>query len=222
MLMLLLGLVGAPAEAASGPYMWGVGPVINTMVLPGSHPVSFPGDTRVENEAGNKVSVLDKTNGDIGFGVHSVLYMKRAQRVGAHAWFQTGSGDFRSSNLTFEYDFIGNSSNGVTVLAGLGGGFGTQRWRTSGEGELKGNTYILRGQASVNYRTKTTCYEVGTYLNWNIPGKQVWDEIDGDEVEVGGGFYPVVGIEGTVFFGDFKPPKNGGAKKRRGKKSGRR
>ena len=221
MLMMLMGLLSNPAAAAPGPYMWGVGPVVNTMVLPGAHPVSFPADTRVENEDGKKLSVLDKTQGDIGFGVHGVLYMKKAQRVGTHAWFQTGSGEFRSSNITFEYDFVGSSSNGVTVLAGLGGGFGTHRWKTRGEGELKGNTYILRGQAGANYRTRKNCYEVAAYLNWNIPGQQTWEVSDEDEASISGGFYPVVGIEATMFFGDFKPPK-AGASKRRGKKSGRR
>jgi len=222
MMLMLMAALASPAEAASGPYMWGVGPVVNTMVMPGSHPVSFPAATRVENEDGSKTSVLDKTRGDIGFGVHGVLYMKKAQRVGSRAWVQSGSGDFRSSNITFEYDFVGSASNGVTVLAGLGAGFGTQRWDTNGEGELKGNTYILRGQAAANFRTKRNCYEVGAYLNWNIPGRQTWDPRDGDEAEVNGGFYPVVGIEATAFFGDFRPPKTGVNKRRRGKKSGRR
>ena len=222
MFVVLMGLLAGTATAGSGPYMWGVGPVVNTMVLPGEHPVSFPKDTRVENEDGKNVSVLDKTRGDIGFGVHSVLYMKKAQRVGAQGWFQSGAGNFRSSNITFAYDFIGNSSNGVTVLAGLGGGFGTQRWRTRGEGELKRNTYILRGQASVNYRTKSTCYEAAAYLNWNIPGSQTWEPAEEDEARISGGFYPVAGIQGTVFFGDFRPPKSGNSKRRRGKKSGRR
>ena len=224
MMLMLMGLLANPVHASSGPYMWGVGPVLNTLVLPGSHPVSFPKDTREENEEGNMVSILDKTNSDIGFGVRGVLYMKKTQRVGAHAWLQRGSGDFRGSNITFEYDFEGSSSNAVTVLAGLGAGFGTQRWDTKGAGELKANTYILRGQAGANYRTRRNCYEVAAYLNWNIPGRQLWDTPDADETEISGGFYPTVGIEATAFFGDFRPPKSGkrGGKARRGKKSGRR
>jgi len=222
MLMILLSLFASPAVAGSGPYMWGVGPVVNTMVLPGEYPVGFPKETKVENEDGKLKTVLDKTQGDIGVGVHGVLYMKKAQRVGGHAWIQTGGGDFSSQNFTLEYDFAGDAANGVTILAGIGGGFGKQKWRTAGEGELTMNTYILRGQGGVNYRTKRNCYELAGYLNWNIPGKQVWDETDVDEVDASGGFYPTLGLEATMFFGDFRPPKNRGTNKRRRKKSGRR
>ena len=224
MLMVLLSMLVAPSEAASGPYMWGVGPVVNTMVLPGEYPVGFPKQTKEENDDGKMKTVLDKTQGDIGVGVHGVLYMKKAQRVGGHAWIQKGGGDFSSQNITFEYDFAGDAANGVTVLAGLGGGFGKQKWRTPSEGELTMNTYILRGQGGVNYRTKRNCYEMAAYLNWSIPGKQLWDETgEADEVEASGGFYPTLGIEATMFFGDFRPPQNrGGGSKGRRKKSGRR
>ena len=59
------------------------------------------------------------------------------------------------------------------------------------------------------------------FINWFIPGRQLWDENGtSEEVQVKGGFYPTLGLEGTVFFGDFKPPKKG--KNRRKKKGGRR
>ena len=223
MFMILLGLIAPQSMAASGPYMWGVGPVVNTMVLPGQYPVGFPKETKAEDPDGKMKTLMDKTGGDIGIGVHGVLYMKKAQRVGGHAWIQKGGGDFSSQNITLEYDFAGDAANGVTVLAGVGGGFGKQKWDTGGVGELTMNTYILRGQGGVNYRTKRNCYEVGGYVNWNIPGKQLWDERgDAEEVEASGGFYPTLRIEATMFFGDFRPPQNRGGGKGRRKKSGRR
>ena len=223
MLMILLSLFVSPSLAGSGPYMWGVGPVVNTMVLPGEYPVGFPTQTKEENEEGKNRTRLDKTRGDIGIGVHGVLYMKKAQRIGGHAWIQKGGGNFSSQNITIEYDFAGDAANGVTMLAGLGGGFGKQKWKTGGVGELTMNTYILRGQAGVNYRTKRNCYELAGYVNWSIPGKQTWDETEvTEEVEASGGFYPALGIEATMFFGDFRPPKNRGGSKGRRKKSGRR
>ena len=220
MLFLLLSTLLPSVAEAKGPYMWGAGPTVNTIVLPGFHPVGVPKAVKVENKDGKLENPLDETKGDIGIGVRGVMYMKRAQRVGAHAWYSMGKGDYRSPNLVVTYDFAGEASNGVTVLAGLGGGFGKQKWDTSGVGELSMATYILRARGAVNYRTKTNCYEFGAFLNLNIPGVQTW-EADGEDAEtVRGGFYPTVGIEGTVFFGDFRPPKKGGGK--RGKKKGGR
>ena len=74
-------------------------------------------------------ALLDKTLGDVGFGVHGVLYMKKTQRISTHGWFSTGAGQYRSPNFTFEYDFVGQASSGVTLLAGLGAGLGTRGWR---------------------------------------------------------------------------------------------
>jgi len=223
MLLLLWTLITIPiASAGSGPYMWGVGPMVNTIVLPGEHPASFPKATRIKDQDGNNQALLDKTLGDVGFGVHGVLYMKKAQRISSHAWYSTGAGQYRSPNITFEYDFAGQASNGVTLLGGLGAGLGAQRWTTDSAGTLKMNHYILRGQGAVNYRTKKNCYEMGAFINWYLPGRQLWDAAgDAEEERVKGGFYPTLGLEGTVFFGDFRPPKTGG-KKRRKKKGGRR
>jgi hypothetical protein len=81
----------------------------------------------------------------------------------------------------------------------------------------------LRAQGAFNYRTKANCYEFGVFFNMNIPGVQNWDEDEKDTETVRGGFYPTLGIEGTVFFGDFRPPKKGGGKRgKRGKKKGGR
>ncbi len=223
MLLFLWTLLSAPmANAASGPYMWGIGPTVNTIVLPGEHPVGFPKDTRIKDDEGRNQALLDKTLGDVGFGVHGVLYMKKAQRISTHGWFSTGAGQYRSPNFTFEYDFVGQASSGVTLLAGLGAGLGAQRWTTETAGTLKMNHYILRAQGAANYRSKKNCYEIGAFLNWFLPGRQLWDEVGATaEKRVKGGFYPTFGVEGTVFFGDFKPPKKGGGKNRK-KKSGRR
>ena len=221
LLLLLSTLLPSVAEAKSGPYMWGVGPTVNTIVLPGRHPVGVPKAVKVENDDGKLVNPLDETKTDIGLGVRGVMYMKRTQRFGAHAWYSMGEGNYRSPNLVVTYDFAGEADNGMTVIGGLGGGFGKQKWDTSGVGELSMATYILRAQGAFNYRTKANCYEFGAFVNLNLPGVQTWDEDDkDDDVTVRGGFYPTVGIEGTVFFGDFRPPKKGGGK--RGKKKGGR
>jgi hypothetical protein len=215
MILMLLSLL-SPAEAGSAPYMWGVGPTINTIVYPGSHPLSFPSETR--DEETNK-TLLDKTKGDMGIGAHGVLYMGKTQRVGSHAWYSFGAGGFRSTNLTLEYDFAGTDQGGVAILGGFGAGVGHQRWQTNDVGEIKMATYMGRAQGTVTYRTRRQAYEIGTYFLLTLPGKQMWNPSgDAEEEQVKGGVYPTLGLEATVYFGDFKAPTSKKKKKKKKKK----
>jgi len=158
MLLMLWTLLMTPlVQASQGPYMWGVGPTISTIVLPGTHPFNFPDEADAAGFKG--------TGGDVGFGLHGVMYMRATQRFGTHMWYHTGQNGYSSPNLTLEYDFVGSSANGVTVLGGLGGGFGSQSWENEAGSKLKMNTFILRAQGSVNYRTKANCFEIGAFVN---------------------------------------------------------
>jgi hypothetical protein len=215
MLLMLWTLLLSPfAHAGEGPYMWGVGPTISTIVLPGSHPFNFPDEA---DDAGFKA-----TGPDVGLGIHAVMYMRATQRFGTHMWYHTGENGYSSPNLTLEYDFVGSSANGVTVLGGLGGGFGAQRWKNENNDKLKMSTFILRAQGSVNYRTKANCFELGAFVNFFLPSGQSIESKDGEETEVGFVMYPTFGLEFTGFFGDFRPPKNANKRGRRKKKGGRR
>ena len=62
----LLGALTTPvAHASQTPYMWGIGPTVNTIVLPGNHPFEFPD---VVKSAGFKT-----TGGDVGFGYDAIF-----------------------------------------------------------------------------------------------------------------------------------------------------
>ena len=211
MLLFLLSLLST--AQAGGPYMWGVGPTVNTIVVPGQHPAGFPKATK----DADKKPLLDKTGADMGIGGHGVLYMSKTLRFGSHLWYTFGNGGYRSPNWTLDLDFAGKDMSGVGLLAGAGLGLGHQRWATSGEGELKMATYILRGQAAVNYRTKQNMFELALWVNLNIPGRQKWTPAGGQTEELAGGWppYPTLGLEATVYFGDFKPPGSGKKKKKK-------
>jgi len=216
MLLMLWTMLLAPlAHAEQGPYMWGVGPTLNAVVWP-SHPLDFP---KAAEEEGFKQTGLP-----VGFGVHAVMYMRATQRFGTHLWYSGGSNGYSSPNITFEYDFVGSSANNVSVLAGLGGGFGFQRWKNDNEDKFKMNTFILRGQGSVNFKTKRNCYEMGLFANFLLPSGSRVEMADGTEKEAGFSIYPTLGLEFTAYFGDFTPPRKGrkGRKGRRKKRGGRR
>ena len=220
MLLLLWTLVMTPfASAQEGPFMWGVGPTLSTVVLPGAMPFNFPDEA---DDLG-----FEKTGGDVGIGVHAVMYMRHTQRFGTHAWYHTGAGGYSSPNLTLEYDFVGSSANGVTVLGGLGGGFGSQSWENDNGDKLKMNTFIARGQGSVNFRTPTVCYELAAFVNMYFPANTKIEKKTGETIDAAYTLYPVLGLEFTAFFGDFKPPGKGkgkgkGRKGRKKKRGGRR
>jgi len=214
MLLLLWTILMTPfAQAEQGPYMWGVGPTLNTIVFP-PHPVNFP---KQADDLGFK-----KTGFDMGFGVHAVMYMRPTQRFGSHLWYSAGAEGYSSPNITFEYDFIGSSANNVSVLAGLGGGFGAQRWKNENEDKFKMSTFILRAQGSVNFKTKRNCYEMGLFANFYFPAGSSIEKADGKDIDdINFVIYPTVGLEFTGYFGDFTPPKKG-RKGRRKKRGGRR
>ncbi len=208
MILLLMSLIN-PADAA---YMWGVGPTVNTIVWPSSYP------------NGGLVSKLDddmdETTSDMGIGAHGVLYLGKKKRIGSHAWYGFGTGGYRSLNWTVDADLFGTDSSGVGVLGGFGAGLGTQRWEDPDEGELKMGTFILKGQGAVTYRSARNrqAYELGGYVGVVLPGTATFQPTGGEKETLSGadstGIYPQIGIEATVYFGDFSPPKS----RKKGKK----
>lgn len=217
MLLLLWTLIMTPfASANQGPFMWGVGPTISTVALPAQMPFNFPDEADALNFKG--------TGGDVGFGVHAVMYMRHTQRFGTHMWYHTGANGYSSPNLTIEYDFVGTSANNVAFLGGLGGGFGSQSWENDAGDKLSMNTFIARGQGSVNFRTHTNMFQLGVFMNVFFPSGSTIERKNGAELDAAFVIYPQLGIEFTTFFGDFKPPRKGNKKRRnrRKKRGGRR
>ena len=208
---LLGALTTADAHAGRTPYMWGIGPTVSTMVLPGSHPFEFP--DAVES-AGFK-----KTGGDIGFGLHGVLHMRKHQRFGTRAWYHVGDNGYSAANATVDFDFVGTSANNVHVLGGLGAGFGSQSWAKETGAEFRMNTFIIRAQSSVGFRSRKNCYQIGAFINVHVPGDQTITRTNGSQTDVPFAVYPSLGLEFTTFFGDFKPPKKKRNKRRRGRKN---
>ena len=211
MIALLASLLIPTADAANQPYMWGVGPSLSTIALPGEYPFGFPGDTNGK---------LSTTKNDLGIGAHGVLYLQGGQRAASHLTYGSGK-NFNSLAFTVEYDQKLTGSNGVAFYTGVGGGFGNITFKAEdGDQELKTATFIARGNLGAWYRDGTRCYELSTFVQLVIPGNQQFTNAAGDTTEVSDGWtvlggYSHLGIEGTVYFGDFTPPKK---KKKKNKK----
>ena len=203
---LALGI--SDAEASSKPYMWGVGPTLSTIAFPGQYPFTLP------DEADGKV---DKVGGDVGIGARGVLYLKKHDRLGARLMGGFGGGIYSSVAFTLEYDKMLMGSHSTWVFAGGGLGFGRQRF-ASNERELAMATYNLRAQLGAHYRSKKANFELALFLAYLAPGVQKYTGTGGNERQVKGGFYPQLGLEASVMFGDFTPPKKKKKKSGGGKK----
>ncbi len=203
MIPLLAALLLPTAEAGNKPYMWGVGPTINTIAVPGRFPLGFPSETD---------GTLTKTKNDLGVGAHGVLYLEGGKRIGAHLTAGFGE-NFNSLALTAEYEAKIVGSDGFVLYSGIGGGFGNLSFDAeSGTETLRSPTYIVRGNVGAYYRDGTRCYEISPFAQIVIPGRQEFTNAAGNTEEISSGFtilggYSHIGIEATVYFGDFKPPK---------------
>ena len=205
-----LGASIAPEAQALDPYMWGVGPRIGTMVIPGQYPGAFPNEIARDDD-----SQLERVRTDFFFGVDSLYYATAHSRVGAFAGIGLGK-QFFDAQLQFEYNYV-ISASAIDFLFGGGLGFGSQRFGGGGEEQLVVPYYPLRAEASGLLRDNSRGYQLTVFGQWNIPSNHFYTDFNGFDVEgVGGGFYATLGIEIAVFFGDFTPPRpRGGGGRRR-------
>jgi hypothetical protein len=197
-LVAMLTMAMPTAEAGSGPYMWGVGPSLSTIAYPGRFPSWYPKDVR-------EGYGFEQVKGDVGLGAKGMIYLDAKNRVGARAVFGFGD-DYNSSAITGEYDRYILGSKPAYVFAGGGVGFGQFKFSGDDTAELRVPTYLFRGQVTGVYRHDSFMVDVSLFLQFVIPGYQELSDGGGEE-EISGGFYTHGGLDATIYFGDFKPPK---------------
>lgn len=247
LLPLVMALAAAPTAEAAGPgvHMWGVGPTISTIAYPGRHPISFPklsedqiADNGFEADVNDnrRITSVDEVKGDAAIGARGVVYFNRSIRGGLRFHAFSAGKNYNSADITFEVDKIFFQESKASAYGGLGLGFGNMKFQGETEAanatdpELSMATYLLRGQAGGMYRWKTTALEVGLFANMAVPGVIEFTGQSDNTVEIGGfggnGVYWHGGLEATMYFGDFTPPKNAKKGKKGGKnkkgKNGRR
>lgn len=199
MIPLLTALLAAPAHADSGPWMWGVGPTVGTVVYPGRFPAAVP-DAYAELDG--------KVRGDVILGGHGVIYIDGDNRLGSHVDLGLASG-YNSVAWTIEYERIFVRGSGIHVFAGGGLGFGSYTLKDEDLGKLRTPTYELRAQAGALYKQDFTAEELTIFVKLPFNGNPVFTPTGGDKVDAeGGGNWFHIGLQGTVYFGDFKVKDN--------------
>jgi hypothetical protein len=226
MILSALLALSQPAAALEVKW-WGVGPTVGTMAIPGRYPFAFPANAKGVDEEGNEYKgdpLVNKVRGDISFGARGVLYPTARSRLGARGLIGLGIGDvWTSGQLTLEYDAAVINEDGFQLLLGAGVGAGTERFgggtAEAPDGYLVANYFPLRAQVSTLLRDKVRAYEVNLYGTWHIVADQTYfadktveDGITGADVGgIPGAVYGGLGIEATVFFGDFRSGKASGS-----------
>lgn len=214
MLPILAMLLAAPAQAATeGPWMWGVGGTLGTIVYPGRFPLSVPA----------AYSELEGTvRGDVILGLHGVMYLNGDHRLGSHLDAGVANG-FSSVSWTLEYERIFLRDSGVHLFGGGGLGFGSYKLTDDTVGTLRTPTYELRAQVGALYKQKVTAEELIIFAKLPINGNPTFTGLDGEKVDAeGGGNWLHFGLQATVYYGDFvsKKGKKKGKSKNNKKSSG--
>ncbi len=203
--VVLAGLALSEPAWALDYWMWGVGPKIGTTFLPGRYPIKFPGV--VGDDA-----AIDKVGGDFIAGLNATYYASSATRLGVDAGFDLGSGFF-GANVMLEYNWVKQSS-ALDFLLGVEAGAGTMVFNGVDPAKLRVNTFPIRGETGLVVRDNSRAYQGSLYAQFDIPSRQIYTPPVGDVIDggVGIGLYLSAGVELTLMFGDFTPPRpKGGA-----------
>jgi len=214
-LPLLLALT--PDASAIDVKWWGAGPQISTMLFPSAYPIALPDGAQDENGD----PLVDKVHFDLELGGRAVMYPTKYGRVGARLLFGFGTSGFARQEFTLEYDATLVTQGAFQVLGGAGIGVGHEKFHGGEEGPEEGflnvQYYPIRGELGALMRDDKRAYELALWAAIHIPGSQrYYASPDSDPVEgkgdsfAFGGFrsYVGLGLEATVFFGDFSKPNN--------------
>ena len=183
-------------------------------------------------------STMDKTKGDFALAGRGLLYLKNKQRLGARLQMGFGGGmTMTNFTLEYEQSLLREDNINIFAGGGLGVGAlkFSQADASTGTNVLSLNTYIARGQVSAIYRDKQgkknkaddRAYELSLYAILFAHGPESFrnddkgiDVVDPDSFTLfasdedeqqklkGGSYSPFLGLEATIFFGDFTAPKN--------------
>lgn len=211
------GFLAVSQEAQAqdfGPYMWGAGPKLGTIIIPGRYPYAFPGSVAkydfidsgpqagaddgenkgrdLDEDGKPRFSTLSGTGFDLRLGGEGFFGINRDNRVGAGVGFGAGKRYF-DTWITLNYDRRLWGDNPFDLLAGAQIGYGYARWGgdstlPGGENESYRMTYFpVRARLTGQFRNKTQMYGLGLFAGTAVPGNTTYTDLDGNVQETVGG-----------------------------------
>jgi hypothetical protein len=211
---------------------WGAGPVIGTMLLPIEYPVGFPSGVNNKTTDEPRVAFV---RGDLEIGGKGVIYMGGGNRFGGRLLLGTNFGSWNRQQFTLEYDQVLMKDEKLQFLGGGGVGIGHQKFSAEDDEYpyLDVTFFPIRGQLEGLYRDRTRAYSITIYGTLDIAGEQSFcakaskdcvapsDVSEDDGLFAGAALYAGLGVEATVYFGNFKKKdnENDGGGKRKNRKN---
>jgi hypothetical protein len=218
--LVLAGVALSEPAWALDYWMWGIGPKVGTTFLPGRYPIKFPNvveddlvdDPNDDADPPGQIPSINKVGGDFIAGFNATYYASSSTRLGIDAGFDLGQ-SFFGANFMLEYNWVKQSS-ALDFLLGAEAGAGTMVFNGIDPAKLRVNTFPVRAESGLVIRDNSRAYQGSLYYQFDIPSRQIFTPSVGDTLDggVGIGLYMSLGIEVTLMFGDFTPPrpKNGG------------
>jgi hypothetical protein len=190
---------------------------------PGAYPASFPSFNELNakgEETGEKLKIaedttIEKVRGDMVLGVEGLYWADKNHRLAGSVGLGLGSG-YNDAHLILKYDRM-HAMDALDTFVGGGVGVGVSSWRGEDDEHLRVPYYPIRGEVGALFRQKTFAFQALIFLNLNLPGRQTLTLADDTEYESGFGwsFYPQLGAEVQLLFGDFTKPRKKNKKKNR-------
>jgi hypothetical protein len=240
----------AQAGSSYEPYMWGVGGKLGTVVIPGAYPASFPDNVNKYdfNDDGERdrfdgqelFSTLRRVKGDIRLAADGFVGIDASNRIGATIGVNTAKG-FTDTYLTLNYDNVFLKKHPFNAVWGASVGYGGLKWKGVEDEEspglpagggfaaenetLKMPYFPIKARVEGQFKTDEWMFGLGAFGGTGIPSSTTYTDLRGQEQEkvgsIGNALYLLnVGVEVSVRYGDFKPPKNNKPPKGKGKNKG--
>jgi hypothetical protein len=228
--------VACLSSAFAGQHWWGVGPMLGTMGVPVEYPALMP--PLAQDTSGN--NLVAPVTFDLRAGAHGVYYIGGGSRIGARLHLAGNFATWGAQEATIEWDWILTKEQRFQVFAGLGAGFGHDRFGAEADSKrpdayLDVTYFPVRGQVGVLWRDRTRAYEGNLFGTWHFAGDQTFsktgnaedeekgtavaDPFGGDTQKSDAALYLAVGAEVTVYFGNFKNKGGGKDDDQKSKKS---
>ena len=170
--MILLVALLNPAVAAE--HWWGVGPMLGTMGLPVEYPAIMP--PLAQGADGS--NLVAPAIFDLRAGAHGVYYVGGGSRIGARLHLAGNLSTWGAQEATIEWDWILTKEEQLQVFAGVGAGFGHDRFGADSE-SARPDAYLdvtyfpIRAQIGLLWRDRTRAYEGNLFGTWHLAGLQL-------------------------------------------------
>lgn len=227
--MIWLFCVGLTTAEAKGqnkvqPFMAGWGVSAHTTLIPLEYPQSFPLIKSGEE------TTFQQVGQDLALGVKGIMFTSRKYRASFNPYYHVGFNDsnYRSLGLNLEFDKVAVRERNVWAYYGLGGGTSNIKFVDPNEATLTATQLYLKGQAGAMYFDRTKAYELSAFVTFGTTGREqitkngtVYENnglFGGDDQLKGSLYYPTIGLQGTVYRGDFRKAMKNPNKKKKGKK----